>query len=261
MLHSFLPRDVNLLKFALMGDVNGYLPSTLQDAPKDSTDKQKTTQFKKQLAVYGYGQADIQRAMYSSDNYVVLLEDNVTIQVGSFDIFEIPALPPEFLQKKGERFLSIALAFDPPTRHTRGDSYLGITMEFDLYKGTDQESVVNTYINAKKAQAAGDTKEYSELTKDDLKKKFKGRGCAVEISPAPTIRKKGTLQRGIVEISDSIKYYDSPLYLVVCCNRKWVKIDEIPDQRYALVVAVSHSNPEVQLYSRLRPQVRSRIRQ
>ena len=252
----------NLIRalMAISAELPQELPSILQDASKGSTAKQKTTQFKNQLAVYGYGQADVQRAMYSSDNYVVLLEDNVNIQVGSFDIFEIPALPLEFLQKKGKRLLSIALAFDPPTRHTRGDSYLGITMEFDLYKGADQDSVINTYVNAKKALAAGDFKEYSELTKDDLKKKFKGRGCAVEISPASTIRKKGTLQRGIVEISDSTKYYDSPLYLVVCCNRKWVKIDEIPDQRYALVVAVSHSNPEVQLYSRLRPQIKSRIR-
>jgi Subtilase family len=46
-------------------------PSILQDAPKNSTDKQKTTQLKNQLAVYGYGQADIQRAMYSTEDYVV----------------------------------------------------------------------------------------------------------------------------------------------------------------------------------------------
>lgn len=235
-------------------------PSILQDAPKNATAKQKTTQLKNQLAVYGYGQADLERAMYSTDNYVVLLEDNVNIQVGSFDLFEIPALPPEFLQKKGKRFLSVALAFDPPTRHTRGDSYLGLTMEFDLYKGIDQESVINTYINAKKAQEGGNSTEYSELTKDALKKKFKGRGCDVELSPSPTIREKGTLQCGKVEISDTVKYYDVPLYLVVCCHRKWVKIDEIPDQRYSLVVSLSHSNPEVQLYSRLQPQIKSRIR-
>jgi hypothetical protein len=236
------------------------LPSILQEAPKNATDKQKTAQLKNQLAVYGYGQADLQRAMYSTDNYVVLLEDNVNIQVGSFDLFEIPAMPPEFLQKSGKRLLSVALAFDPPTRHTRGDSYLGITMEFDLYKGADKDSIVSTYINARKAQESGNPTGYSELTKEDLKKKFKGRGCAIELSPAPTIRKKGTLQRGVVEISDSIKYYDSPLYLVVCCNRKWVKIDEIPEQRYSLVVALSHSNPEVQLYNRLRPQIKPRIR-
>jgi hypothetical protein len=235
-------------------------PSILQDAPKGSTDKQKTAQLKKQLAVYGYGQADIQRAMYSNDGYVVLLEDNVNIQIGSFDLFEIPALPPEFLQKKGRRLLSVTLAFDPPTRHTRGDSYLGITMEFDLYKGVDKDSIISTYINAKKVQESGDGTSYSELTKDELKKKF-GSGSVVDLLPTATIRKKGTLQRGTIEISNQATSYDkSPLYLVVSCNRKWIKIDEIPSQRYALVVAISHSNPEVKLYERLRPQVRSRIR-
>jgi hypothetical protein len=175
-------------------------------------------------------------------------------------LFEIPALPPEFIQKKGKRFLSVALAFDPPTRHTRGDSYLGITMEFDLYKGVDKDSIVSTYVNAKKAQESGDTTGYSELKKDELKKKF-GSGSVVDLVPTATIRKKGTLQRGTIEISNQATSYDkSSLYLVVSCNRKWVKLDEIPNQRYALVVAISHSNPEVKLYERLRPQVRSRIR-
>jgi hypothetical protein len=235
-------------------------PAILQDAPKNATDKQKTTQIKNQLAVYGYGHADLQRAMYSSDNYVILLEDNVNIQVGSFDLFEIPALPPEFLQKKGRRCLSVALAFDPPTRHTRGDSYLGITMEFDLYKGVDKENIINTYVSAKKAQELGDSTAYSELKKEELIKKF-GSGSVVNLLPTATIRKKGTLQRGSIEISNQATSYDKcPLYLVVTCNRKWVKIDEIPSQRYALVVSISHSDPEVKLYEQLRPQIRSRLR-
>jgi hypothetical protein len=235
-------------------------PAILQDAPKNATDKQKTTQIKNQLAVYGYGHADLQRAMYSSDNYVILLEDNVNIQVGSFDLFEIPALPPEFLQKKGRRCLSVALAFDPPTRHTRGDSYLGITMEFDLYKGVDKENIINTYVSAKKAQELGDSTAYSELKKEELIKKF-GSGSVVNLLPTATIRKKGTLQRGSIEISNQATSYDKcPLYLVVTCNRKWVKVDEIPSQRYALVVSISHSDPEVKLYEQLRPQIRSRLR-
>lgn len=235
-------------------------PAILQDAPKNATDKQKTTQIKNQLAVYGYGHPDLQRAMYSSDNYVILLEDNVNIQVGSFNLFEIPALPPEFLQKKGKRCLSVALAFDPPTRHTRGDSYLGITMEFDLYKGVDKENIINTYVSAKKAKELGDSTAYSELTKEEFRKKF-GSGSVVNLLPTATIRKKGTLQRGIIEISDQATSYDKyPLYLVVTCNRKWVKVDEIPSQRYALVVSISHSDSEVKLYERLRPQIRPRLR-
>ncbi|MBW4466341.1 MAG: S8 family peptidase [Pegethrix bostrychoides GSE-TBD4-15B] len=235
------------------------IPPEFQTSTKQS-DKQKSEQLKKRLAVYGYGQANIQRAMYSADNYVVLLEDHLDIQVGSFDLFEIPALPLEFLQKEGKRLLSIALAFDPPTRPTRGDSYLGIAMEFDLFKGVDRDSVINTYVDAKKAQKSGDDGNYSELSKKNLKKKFTS-GCVVDLLPGTTSRKKGTLQRGVVEISNvATKYDEGPLYLVVSCNRKWVKVEEIPSQRYALVVAVSHSDPKVQLYNRVRTKISPRLR-
>jgi hypothetical protein len=87
--------------------------------------REKTKTIKNQLAIYGYGQPELQRAMYSAENYVVLSEDNISIKVGSFHIYEIPQFPPEFFEVKGTRILSITLAFDPPTRPTRGDSYLG----------------------------------------------------------------------------------------------------------------------------------------
>lgn len=227
------------------------IPSLFQIG-SELTQKQKTEQREKQWAIYGYGQADLERAMYSTENYVVMWEDHLEIAVGDFDLFEIPALPPEFLQKKGKRHLSIALAFDPPTRHTRGDSYLGITMEFNLFKGVDRESVINARIDVEKAKKAGKEGSYSELSIEDLKKQF-GSGCMVDdLLPGASLRKKGTLQRGVVEISSQATNYDkSPLYLVVGCNRKWVKVEEIPTQRYALVVAISHSDPEVKLYNRL----------
>ncbi|MGG6269318.1 S8 family peptidase [Leptolyngbya sp. AN03gr2] len=222
---------------------------------------QKSKQFNRQLSIYGYGQADLQRAMYSAENYAVLLEDHLEISVGSFDIFEIPALPPEYLRTKGIRHLSIALAFDPPTRPTRGDSYLGITMDFNLYKGVDRESIVNAYISAEKAKKAGDGGSYSEISMEILKKNFTS-GCSVNFSPNATLRNKGTLQRGSIEISSQATKYDqSPMYLVVTCNRKWVKIEDTPSQRYALVVAVGHSDPGVKLYNRLRTAIEQRLQQ
>lgn len=232
------------------------IPNSFQIS-SEQTQKQKTEQREKQYAIYGYGQADFQRAMYSTENYVVLMEDHLEIAVGDFDLFEIPALPPEFLQKKGKRYLSIALAFDPPTRHTRGDSYLGISMEFSLFKGVDRDSVINARVDVEKAKKAGKEGNYSQLTMDDLKKRF-GSGCVVdELLPGANLRKKGTLQRGVVELSSQATNYDkSPMYLVVSCNRKWVKVEEIPTQRYALVVAVSHSDPEVKLYNRFRTELR-----
>jgi len=229
------------------------IPSIFQIGSKLSQ-KQKSEQREKQLAVYGYGQADVRNAMYSTDNYVVLLEDHLEIAVGDFNLFEIPALPTEFLQKKGKRFLSISLAFDPPTRHTRGDSYLGIIMEFNLFKGADRDRVVNAYVDSSKAEKAGKP-SYSEISIDKLKKEFKG--CVVDLLPGSNRRKKGTLQKGVVDISAQATKYDTgSMYLVVSCNKKWVKVEEVPSQRYALVVAVGHSDPAVKLYNRLRNDLR-----
>jgi hypothetical protein len=217
-----------------------------------------TEQIKKQLAIYGYGQADLERAMYSAENYVVLSEDNISINVGYFHIYEIPQLPPEFFEIKGTRILSITLAFDPPTSPTRGDSYLGITMEFELFKGIDSEIIRRAY------EAASNTSspdESTNNTKGNLIQQY-GSGIEVKLSPGSNLRKKGTVQRGQVEIfPQSTKYDEGNMTLIVSCNRKWAKLDEIKMQRYALVACISHSDPQVDLYNRMQIQMAQRERE
>ena len=229
------------------------IPPEFQGKGKNSSSEQ----LKKQLAIYGYGQPELQRAMYSAENYVVLSEDNISIKVGNFHIYEIPQLPPDFFEVKGTRILSITLAFDPPTRPTRGDSYLGVTMEFDLFKGIDREIVKNAYEAASKTSFPD---ESTDNTKTKLKKKY-GAGIEVTLSPGSTVRKKGTIQRGQVEITSRAKKYDKGnMTLVVSCNRKWAKQDEIEIQRYALVACISHSDPKVDLYNRMKIQIEQRER-
>ncbi|AUT01645.1 peptidase S8 [Nostoc sp. CENA543] len=216
---------------------------------------QKTKQIENQLAIYGYGQSDLERAMYSAENYVVLSEDNILIPVGKFHIYEIPQLPPEFFEVKGTRILSITLAFDPPTRPTRGDSYLGVTMEFNLFKGLDHTSIVNAYVDARKTN---EPDKFTEISLDILKKNH-GSGISVDLSPGSNLRKKGTVQRGQVKIfPQSTKYEQGNMTLVVSCNRKWANPDEIEMQRYALVASISHSDPQVNLYNRMRLQINQR---
>jgi hypothetical protein len=213
---------------------------------------EKTKQIEKQLAIYGYGQTDLERAMYSAENYVVLSGDNVLIPVGKFHIYEIPQLPQEFFDVKGTRTLSITLAFDPPTRPTRGDSYLGVTMGFNIFKGIDRQSVINAYVDANKTEKPGD---FAEISMENLKKQH-GSGISIDLSPGSSLRKKGTVQRGQVQIfPQSTKYNEGNMILVVSCNRKWANADEIPIQRYALVVSISHSDSQVDLYNRMRLQI------
>jgi hypothetical protein len=125
-------------------------------------DKDKTAQMAKQLSVYGYGQPNLERAMYSMENDVVLVCDRILMEIGDFHVYEIPILPPEFLKTKGERTLSITMAFDPPTRHTRGDSCLGVTMGFSLFKGVDIADILNSFVDAKKAKENGIEDDFQE---------------------------------------------------------------------------------------------------
>ena len=206
----------------------------------------------KRLRIYGYGQPNFERAQYSAENRVVLLEDNVQIQVGKFHMYEIPSLPEEFLTTSGTRILSVALAFDPPTRPTRGDSYLGVTMEFHLFKKINPEAVFNAFI---KASDSDSPENYTEISLEELKKEY-GTKVRLKLWPGVSQLKKGTLQKGFFKTKSAAAFDDKPLYLVVCCNRKWAKPEEVDMQRYALVVSLSHSNTEVNIYNQMRIKTR-----
>jgi Subtilase family len=198
------------------------------------------------LQVYGYGQPDFERARWSDESEVLLLTDGV-IGVDSFQIFTIPSLPPKFLSAKGNGFISVTLAFDPPTRHTRGDSYLGITMSYDLYRNKKPEDIADLIRVWSKEE-----KESKGIKNPPSKQSLKGRN-RISLNPNKTLLAKGTLQKGTTRISGSSLWeYDSgPLYLAVICQRKWVPAS-IDHQRFAVVVSIAHENPEVKLYTYLK---------
>ncbi|MDY7002827.1 MAG: S8 family peptidase [Cyanobacteriota bacterium] len=237
----------NLIR-ALIADSAG-IPEEIPDDFKNDE--------KQQLKVYGYGQPNFEKAAYSTENGVVLLEDNREIPVGNFHIYEIPPLPPEFLEKKGNRTISITLAFDTPTRHTRGDSYLGITMEFHLFRNVEHEKIQRALF---KATQEDKNNNFTEISMEDLKKEH-GSSIEINLLPGVNTRKKGTLQKGSIKIKKSNwNYNKKSMYLVVVCNRKWSRIEEIEVQRYALVTSIRHSNPEVNLYNKLRSSIAQRGR-
>ncbi|NES04574.1 MAG: S8 family serine peptidase, partial [Okeania sp. SIO2F4] len=237
----------NLIR-ALIAD-SADIPEEIPDDFKDDKDKQ--------LQVYGYGQANFEKAAYSTENGVVLLEDNRQIPVGRFHIYEIPPIPPEFFELKGNRTISVTLAFDPPTRHTRGDSYLGITMEFHLFRNVEREKIERAFF---KATEEDKNNNLTEISMENLKKEY-GSSIEINLLPGVNIRKKGTLQKGSIKISSrSWKYNGKSMYLVVICNIKWARIEDIEVQRYALVTSIRHSNSEVNLYNKLRNSIAQRGR-
>lgn len=199
------------------------------------------------LRIYGYGQADYERARWSSDSRVVLVDEAI-IDMDSFRLYEIPPLPDDFASASGNGYLSVALAFDPPTRHTRSGDYLGVSMEFALFKNVAAERVAE-------ALRRWDPEEQHGL-QDDLPG-LGGMGThRVHLEPGSRARNKGTLQRGVERVaSRAWRYEGTPMVLAVTCRRRWAA-ETVQTQRYAVVVSVRHSNPLVPVYTRINERAR-----
>lgn len=190
--------------------------------------------------VCGYGVPDTQSAVTSDDNRVVLYAQDV-IPFDYFYVYEVP-VPPEFITTKGERNITVTLAFDPPTRHTRVD-YLGARMSFRLVRGATLDQVKEHY--RRRDSDEGPVPEMEGSVCDDR--------------PTPTVREKGTLQKATFRMARNPKNdYGDTYYLVVRCERRWARDDEGP-QRFALVVEMRHQT-DIQLYERIRERVRVRLR-
>ena len=207
------------------------------------------------LRVYGYGKPDWQRARLSAKNDVLLLRDE-TIGLDTFQILELPALPEAFVTTKGKRRVEITLVYDPPTRASRADNYLGVKMEFTLWKNVGLE-------DSRDAYRKWDREEKAELDQDsgppgigDLE------GGKIDLQPKATRRHTSTVQHAWIDIfmAGNLRP-EQPLYLVLVCQRSWAPSD-IERQRFAVIMSVSHENTDVDLHAsiRLQPRIQAEIR-
>ena len=207
------------------------------------------------LRMYGYGRPEFERARWSGANEVLLVSED-EIELDKFKLYTIPSVPDEFVTARGTGRISVTLAFDPPTRRTRGDSYLGISMHFFLYRNTTAPQVEQAI---------------RQWTRDEIETLGTGRPrrgdlSKEEIDLKPGVRRRGvsTLQRATRSVERANwRLEPSPLTLAVLCQRNWAP-REIVSQRYAIVVSIEHENPAVNLYQRIaqhaRVYQRARIR-
>ncbi len=212
----------------------------------------KTPWDKDVLRVYGYGQPDFIRARWSSQNEVLLLSDD-SIELDSFQLFTIPPLPEEFVETKGGH-ISVTLAFDPPTRHTRSDSYLGVAMEFAVYRNVTPEDVADAIREWKREEREG--LENQDLPSLSNLRRTGDPPVKLQMKPGVNQLKKGTLQRALLRINGTNwKYNGDSLVLAVICQRKWAP-SEITHQRFAVVTSLYHDNPSIDIYSHIQQYVR-----
>ena len=196
------------------------------------------------LRIYGYGIPDYERARFSSENEVLLLSEG-EIELDSFQVFELPALPTGFLQADGDREVAVTLAFDPPSRQTRADSYLGVRMYAHLFRNISAGELVNRL-------RAMTPEELAEVGEGNTSLSDLASSKRVNLKPGVNTRRKGTLQKGVASIRSSNWQYDgSDLFLAVVCQRMWAPV-EIERQRFAVIVSLTHSDENVLLHTHIR---------
>jgi hypothetical protein len=187
-------------------------------------------------AICGHGHVDLESAAYSDDSRVVLYAED-ELPLDYFAVYEVP-IPQPFQTSKGRRHVNVALAYDPPVRHTRKD-YAGVKMSFRLQRGCTPEAVFAYH--RKRSEAEGPVPK--------LPKRF---DCC--LVPGPEVREKGSLQVARAKFQRDITTYGNKYYLVVRCEAGWAANSTDQKQRFAVVVELAHE-AEIRLYERLRVRV------
>lgn len=237
-LHGATPNKIKALLIA-----SAKIPKT-RPYPLDALDLKKGSaeEQSKLLNIYGHGLPNLDRA-FSATNRALLIDER-EIKLNDIVIYEIP-VPKEFYEGTGRRTLSVALAFDPPTRMTR-KQYLGVTMEFHLFRGVDVETIKQKYAKL----------EEFDIEEENVPPALKKN--KIDLVPGVNLVKKGTVQKRMWIIDRTPKEIDESLKLVVICNDKWVN-DEEYRQRYAVVVTVEQWE-NVRLYNRISEMIRLRMK-
>ena len=190
------------------------------------------------LRVCGYGQPDTERALYSTDGRVTLMAED-DLPLDALHLYEIP-IPEEFQQTRGERYITISLAFDPPVRHTRQD-YLGLKLKFRLLRGLTTNQIIDWH-----------AERPSNVIPDSISNRYK---C--KMIPSSTRREGGTLQKAVFKATQNrafIDYEGDQFHLLVTSQSGWATSEDFPEQHYALVVTMEHKS-NLELYTQLQQRI------
>ncbi len=226
----------NLVKALLISSASIPNKEELPDELRD-----ENTHFEDIIRIYGYGIPNLDRARYSEKSRVLLLREN-KIKLNSVHLYAI-YLPDDF-NTSGKKKISVTLVYDSPTNRNRSN-YLGVSMEFHLFRDLDIEIV-------KKKYSETISEDENEEVPEDIKSK------ELNLKPGVRLRKKGVHQKGTLEFSRMEIDTDKPLVLAVICRDVWVN-DKNYQQDYAVVVEIEHS-ASIDLYNQIRLRNRERLR-
>lgn len=240
--NQFSEYSSNLIKALLIASAK--IPSDRPSPLKQIAFNDPDTKLIDLLKIYGYGKPNFDVAISSESNCVLLIAQN-KIKLDGVHLYYF-YLPREFVETNGKREISVVLVYNPPIRRNRID-YMGVGMEFHLFKNMEIQEVLRGYGTIQIAEDLGD------IVPEELKVK------EIDLHPGVRLRKRGIHQKGIKIYSKKPGIdVGKPLVLAVVSQNKWLKEKEYL-QDYAVVVKIRHEM-RIEIYNRIRSQIRVRVR-
>jgi subtilisin family serine protease len=239
--NQFPQRSGNFIKNMMLAGAS-YPFSPAKDFYSVKDKKEAET---KHLSVSGFGLSDFDRAVNSYSNRAVLWDEG-QIGLNQIKVYSLQ-LPDIFFTEQGKKKIIVTLTFNPETRLTRGDSYLGNRMEFHLFHSINPQVLIEKY------GVISENTEQSGGVPDDLKK------FEIDFFPGGNTRKAGCHQKAWKEYKREPKNRPaSPVSLVLLNFNKWIT-DSSRVQDYCISVIFDHEK-EIELYSQIRTNIQVRAR-
>jgi len=156
----------------------------------------------------------------------------------------------EFRTARGQKRVIVSLAYDPPVRRRRAE-YLGVRMDYALFRGKTIDEIVEAY----RQQTADEReweREHPEFAQGAFQAPYK---CP--LVPGLTALQTSTLQRS--EWKFQRDNYGDTCYLVVRAQRRWAP-EAFTEQRFAVTVTLQANEPRLYALIRNRIQIRQQQR-
>lgn len=238
--NRFPEKSANFIKnMLLIGACDPFLPD------KDFYNTKNKKQAEKiHLSLCGYGISNYENAVHSFDSRVVLYDES-QIGLNQVKVYSLN-LPDIFFKEKGKKRIIVTLTFNPETRSSRGDSYLGNRLEFHMFHSINPQVLVEKYgVLSKEAQ--------ENYVPEEVKK------FEIEFNPGIQTRSAGCHQKAVKLYAKQPKNMPIPPITIALLNvDKWIK-DESRVQDYCLAVAFEHEK-EIELYNAIKTNIQTRIK-
>ncbi len=216
------------------------IPNSLAEWLQDPDNRESW----EKLRLVGYGICLEDRIAFSTESDTCLITED-EVSEDRWHIYALP-VPRSFLNTRGKRGITVALAYDPPVRASRRE-YLSRTMWVEVFKGMTIREIEEC---RGRHVGEGDAPKLPQWAVLDLRPTKE----QLQWSTLQVRRRIWSRRPGLPIIGEQ----GAPvLHVVVGCQRRF-SASEDPRQRYALAIRFWHESEHVHIYQELRERVRTR---